>query len=212
MAAAAMVAALTACGNSADNEGSPPAPETVQTSSDDAAVAHNQADMMFARHMIPHHEQAIQISDIVLAKQGIDPRVIDLANQIKAAQGPEIAQMQGWLDQWGPHDMEGMPGDTPHHGGMDHGGMDDGGPMMPGMAGMAGMLSPEDIQALEAAQGVEASRLFLTQMIAHHEGAITMAQDEIDNGEFPEAVTLAESIIASQQQEIDTMNQVLSSL
>lgn len=90
--------------------------------------------------------------------------------------------------------------------------MDDGGPMMPGMAGMAGMLSPEDIQALEAAQGVEASRLFLTQMIAHHEGAITMAQDEIDNGEFPEAVTLAESIIASQQQEIDTMNQVLSSL
>lgn len=53
--------------------------------------------------MIPHHQQAIQMSDIVLAKQGIDPRVIDLANQIKAAQGPELQQMQGWLTQWGRH-------------------------------------------------------------------------------------------------------------
>ena len=61
--------------------------------------------MMFARMMIPHHQQAIEMSDMILAKQGIDPRVIDLAKQIKAAQGPEIEKMQGWLNQWGMSDM-----------------------------------------------------------------------------------------------------------
>jgi uncharacterized protein (DUF305 family) len=57
------------------------------------AAAHNQADVTFATQMIPHHQQAIQMSDMLLAKQGVDPRVVALANQIKAAQGPEIQQM-----------------------------------------------------------------------------------------------------------------------
>jgi uncharacterized protein (DUF305 family) len=65
---------------------------------------------MFAQQMIPHHQQAIQMSDIVLAKQGIDSRVVDLADQIKAAQGPEIQPMQGWLTQWGQPTMPMMPG------------------------------------------------------------------------------------------------------
>ena len=62
-----------------------------------SAGAHNDADVMFAQHMIPHHQQAVEMSDIVLAKQGIDPRVTELATAIKAAQGPEIKQMQEWL-------------------------------------------------------------------------------------------------------------------
>jgi hypothetical protein len=78
--------------------------------------------MMFTR-MIPHHQQAIQLSDMLFAKQGIDPRIIDLAQQFKAAKGPEIDQMQGWLKQW----------DT-------------------------------DMQALQRAQGVDASKSYLTQM------------------------------------------------
>lgn len=64
------------------------------------------ADTHFAMMMIPHHQQAIEMSDIILAKQGIDPRVVDLAKQIKAAQDPEIETMQGWISQWG---MGGMP-------------------------------------------------------------------------------------------------------
>jgi uncharacterized protein (DUF305 family) len=59
---------------------------------------------------------------------------------------------------------------------------------------------------------VEASKLFLTGMIAHHQGAITMAQNEIKNGLFPDAVSMAKSIVESQQQEIDEMNGILSSL
>ena len=157
--------------------------------------------MMFAHMMIPHHQQAVEMSDMILAKQGIDPRVIDLANQIKAAQGPEVTKMQGWLQQWGMQ-MSGMPA-SPGMGGMP--GMDD-------MPGMQGMMSPADMQALRSAQGVEASRLFLTQMIEHHRGAITMAQNEIKNGQSPDAIALAKSIETSQQKEIDTMNQILSSL
>src|SRR4051812_8528701 len=134
-----------------------------------AGEAHNQSDVMFAQHMIPHHQQAIEMSDVVLAKQGIDPRVTDLAKQIKAAQGPEIQQMQGWLTQWGSPQMP-MPSGMPGHGDM---------PGMSGMPGMTGMMSEQDMAALQNAQGVEASKLFLTQMIAHHEGAITMGQNEI---------------------------------
>jgi uncharacterized protein (DUF305 family) len=182
--------------------------------------------MMFARMMIPHHQQAVQMSDMILAKQGIDPRVVDLARQIKAAQGPEIDKMQGWLNQWGMPGMSGMPENAPS----DHGGMHGSdtattspttppsGSMMPGMPGMDdmpgmdGMMSPADMQALQNAHGVEASKLFLTQMIEHHQGAITMAENEIKNGQFPDAVALAKSIATSQQKEIDTMNQILSSL
>jgi uncharacterized protein (DUF305 family) len=83
---------------------------------------------------------------------------------------------------------------------------------MPGMPGMAGMMSPRDMAALQNAQGVEASKLFLTQMIAHHEGAITMAQTEIKDGQYPAAIELARAIVTAQQKEIDTMKGILASL
>ncbi|KUI33540.1 DUF305 domain-containing protein [Mycobacterium sp. IS-1496] len=215
-AAAALVTVLASCGDSGNEQAAAPSPAPVQTSSVAPAAAHNQTDVMFAHHMIPHHRQAIEMSDMVTAKPGVDPRVVEMAKQIKAAQGPEIEQMQGWVDQWG------MPGPNaprtdmgPHHGGMPGGSMMPGMPGMPamnGMPGMDGMMSPAEMQALQNARGVEASRLFLTQMIRHHEGAITMAQNEIDNGQFPDTIALAESIVSSQRKEIDTMNQILGSL
>lgn len=217
MAALAAVAALGACSNSATKEAAPSAASSAQTTASAQAAKHNKADMMFATMMIPHHQQAIEMSDMVLAKQGMDPRVVELAKQIKDAQGPEIQQMQGWLDEWNM-DMNDMPG----HGGMGdmpgHGGMDGSGSMMPDMPGMGGMgmmdgmLSAAEMQALKDAQGVEADKLFLTGMIKHHEGAITMAQNEIKNGEFPEAIELSKAIVESQQKEIDTMNEILKTL
>jgi uncharacterized protein (DUF305 family) len=182
------LAVLTGCGGSDGTEH----PATQSSSATAAAEAHNDADVMFAQHMIPHHQQAIEMSDMLLAKQGIDPRVIDLANQIKAAQGPEIQQMQGWLTQWGSPAMPPMAGHD--------------------MPGMQGMMSETDMTALTNAQGVEASKLFLTQMISHHEGAITMAQSEIKDGQFPAAIDLAKTIETTQQKEIDTMRGLLTTL
>jgi len=222
-AVAAVGAMLTASACSGSDSGESAATSATATSSPGGsspsveAQAHNGADVMFAQGMIPHHEQAVEMSDMVLGKEGIDPRVVSLANDIKAAQGPEIQQMQGWLAEWGVpttmmpgsadsgmpgHDMPGMPdGDMPGHG-------------MPGMPGMngQGMMSEQDMAALQNAQGVAASRLFLSQMIEHHQGAIAMAQTEIDAGRYPAALELARSIVSSQQDEIATMEQFLKTL
>ncbi|WP_411732455.1 DUF305 domain-containing protein [Paeniglutamicibacter sp.] len=153
-----------------------------------AAADPNSADAMFAQMMIPHHEQAVEMSEVMLAKDGIDPAVTDLAEDIKAAQGPEIKTMTGWLSAWGePATMSG-----------DH--------------GMEGMMTEDDMAALEAAQGTEAARLFLTQMIKHHEGAVTMAEEEAAKGSNPDAVAQAEKMAQDQGGEIETMKDLLAGL
>ncbi|MCF6387222.1 DUF305 domain-containing protein [Mycobacterium sp. MBM] len=163
--------------------GASPGPAT------EGVAAHTSEDVAFAQHMIPHHGQAVEMADILLAKDDVDARVIALAEQIRAAQAPEIQQMQGWLDEWGNPPMPGM----------DHGSME-------------GMVAPADIEKLRAAPGPEAARLFLDQMIGHHEGAITMARSEIDGGRYAPAVDLARAIIDTQQKEIDQMRSILGSL
>jgi uncharacterized protein (DUF305 family) len=165
-----------------------------------SAGDHNDADVMFAQHMIPHHRQAVEMSDVVLAKQGVDPRITELAKAIKAAQDPEIKQMQDWLNQWGNPPMPPM-------------GATEGGHDMDGMSGDAmGMMSDEEMTALKNAQGGEANRLFLTGMITHHEGAIDMAQTEIEDGTFTPAIEMARTIVQTQKEEIDTMKGILETL
>jgi uncharacterized protein (DUF305 family) len=194
--AGALTVLAISTGCTSSNEAEHPAGHSAQPSATSApgmtasAGAHNDADVTFAQQMIPHHTQAIEMSDTLLAKQGIDPRVTDLANQIKAAQGPEIQQMQGWLTEWGTVPM----------------------PPMSGHADVSGMMSEQDMTALKDARGVDAGKLFLTQMISHHKGAITMSQTEIKDGQYPPAVQMAHGIVTGQQREIDTMNAILASL
>lgn len=180
--------ALAGCASTTSSGGMDNMPGMGSSASASPAADVNNADMQFTMMMIPHHEQAVEMADMILAKDGIDERVVTLAEQIKAAQGPEIELMESWLDEWGTPmgDMDGM----------DHG----------------GMMSESDMQALEDASGDEASRLFLEQMIVHHEGAIEMAQDEVDDGQNPDVITLAENIIASQTAEIATMEDILATL
>jgi uncharacterized protein (DUF305 family) len=191
MGACALAVLAISTGCSSSNDAAHPAGQTPPSSA--TAQAHNDADVTFAQHMIPHHMQAVEMSDTLLTKQGIDPRVTGLANQIKAAQGPEIQQMQGWLTQWGAPSTPPMPGNGD-------------------MSGTSGMMSEQDMTALKDAQGVDAAKLYLTQMIAHHQGAITMAQVEIKDGQYPPAVEMAHAIVTTQQQEIDTMNGILASI
>lgn len=164
------------------------------TTAPSVAEDFNSADVMFAQMMVPHHVQAVEMSDVILAEEGIDPRVITLAEEIKAAQQPEIDALNGMLESWGmsPVPTDGM--------GMDHGG------------DMDGMMTEEDMAALDAATGTEASRLFLEQMIVHHEGAVEMAQVEVDSGANPDAVAMAQAIIDAQNVEIETMREILLSL
>lgn len=150
----------------------------------------SRADVMFAQMMIPHHEQAIEMSELILAEDGVSPEVVELAEQITAAQGPEMEQMESWLEEWG---VTAMRGDG--HG---------------AMGGMGGMLSEAEMDALEAADGVEAERLFLEGMIEHHEGAIAMAEQHQENGENAEALELTASIIESQTAEIELMQELLA--
>lgn len=192
---AAAAALVLAAGCGADTAAQHPADHTSPASA--GAQDHNDADVTFAQQMIPHHEQAVEMSDIVLAKKGIDPRVTDLATGIKAAQGPEIEQMRSWLTQWGApqttgHDMHDMSGGA--------------------MGAEMGMMSDEQMAALRNAAGTDAERMFLTAMTAHHEGAIAMAQNEIENGRFAPAVAMARAIVATQQKEIDTMKGILATL
>ncbi|MFM2353400.1 MAG: hypothetical protein RLZZ608_806 [Actinomycetota bacterium] len=155
----------------------------------------NMADVMFVQMMIPHHEQAVEMSELILAKDGVDPEVAALAEQIKAAQGPEIELMRQWLDGWGIGTAEDM-------GGMDHGGTG-------GMGGMDGMMSDEQMAQLESASGADGSALFLELMIEHHEGAVDMAEDVIDDGHSADVRALAEQIVTSQTAEIATMRDLL---
>lgn len=154
----------------------------------------NAADQTFVTMMIPHHQQAIEMADMLLAKDGIDERVIELAQQIKDAQGPEIETMQDWLEDWG------LSADDSSMGGME--GMDHGG----------GMMSDDSMTALESATGVEATRLFLQGMIEHHNGAIMMAEMELSNGQNPDVLELAQQVIDGQKAEVTTMQEILDSL
>lgn len=146
----------------------------------------NEADVAFTQGMIMHHQQAIEMSDLVLAKDGLDPEVAALAERIKAAQQPEIDRMEGWLEDWGQ-----SGGDM---AGMDH----------------SSMMSADDLAALEAASGADAGPLFLEQMIVHHEGAVAMAEEALAKGENADVLKLAEAVIADQTAEIAEMKEMLA--
>ncbi|NLF91276.1 MAG: DUF305 domain-containing protein [Corynebacterium marinum] len=159
----------------------------------DVSAGHNDADVAFAEMMIPHHRQAVDMSETLLAKDGITPEVAEFARKVIDAQGPEIDRMNAMLEAWGQNPVT-RAGEMAGHG------------------NMRGMMSEEDMAALDAAEGTEASRLYLEQMIRHHEGAVDMARDEVNDGQNPEAVALAEDIIDAQESEIAEMEQLLQNL
>ena len=152
------------------------------------AADHNDADVAFAQGMIPHHEQAIEMSDLALM-QATNTDVKSLAQRIKDAQGPEVDQMKRWLQQWG------RPVSGGHAGHMG-----------------SGMLSHGEMTELMKASGRAFDRMFLQGMIRHHEGAVTMAQEELQKGQHAEAKQLAQRIVDSQRAEINEMQALLQRL
>ena len=152
----------------------------------------NDADVMFAQMMYPHHAQAVEMADLANGRTD-NPEVLSLASAIASAQQPEMDQMTTWLTEWGQPMPDMDMGDMD---GMDH-------------SSGSGMMTAQDMDALMAASGPEFDRQWLTMMIAHHTGAIEMANTEIADGSNPDALEMARTIVATQQQEIDTMQRLL---
>lgn len=173
-----------------------------QTTGDEQSTAEfNDADVTFAQMMIPHHRQAVEMAELV-PDRAESEEVKALAERIKEAQAPEIEMMTSWLEEWDqPLEAE--------MGGMD---MGEGGQMdgMEGMEGMEGMLSEEQMASLEEASGAQFDELFLTSMREHHVGAVEMAEEELRAGQSPEAIELAQTIIDTQQAEIEEIDQLLA--
>ena len=153
------------------------------SSNENASGAYTDDELMFAQVLIPHHSQAVTMSELALANT-TNPEILSLATAIRNAQAPEIAQMQSWLEQ---SDYSGS-----HAGHME----------------MGGMLSDEELAELSAATGSTFDRLFLKGMIAHHEGAIDMLS-MIKNSTNSEVKKLYDDILTSQSAEIEAMKALL---
>lgn len=207
-AAAALSLVLAACGNndtgSMDMSSMSSESSTSSSPSTSAAAVegeHNDQDVMFAQMMLVHHQGAIEMADMATTKAS-SQEVKDLAATIKAAQEPEIEQMTSWLGAWGEpteadSSMDGMGGDA--MAGMDH-------------SAMPGMMSQEQMTQLQNTTGADFDRMFLQMMIEHHKGAVTMAETEQQQGQNTDAVELADSIVMSQNAEIEQMTQMLTTM
>jgi uncharacterized protein (DUF305 family) len=192
----ALAPALAACGGEESSAGAQPEPSETE---------HNDADVAFATDMIPHHAQALAMVDLTLGRQ-LDPEVAALAEDIRAAQTPEIETMADWLTDWNEPIPETVRDHANAHSD-DHGGDEAGD--AGGMDDMPGMMSDEDMAELEAAQGAEFEEMFLEMMIEHHEGAVEMAETELSSGQYQPALDLAEQVKAGQESEIVTMEALL---
>ncbi|WP_168218639.1 DUF305 domain-containing protein [Nocardioides eburneiflavus] len=158
--------------------------------------AYTDADVAFVQGMIPHHQQALEMTALV-DRRADDPGLAAMAERIEVTQVAEIVQLQGWLTGRG-ESVSGM-----------HAGHSDGG------HGMPGMLTPQEMARLERASGPRFDRLFLQGMIRHHEGAVVMVEmllTEGEGGQESEVFQLASHIGTDQQVEIAAMKRKLAEL
>lgn len=189
LAAAATI--LSACtstdsGSSGDHAGMSHATSAASAAPSSAvSAAFNDADVTFATMMYPHHAQAIEMANMVDGKDA-GPDVVALAAEVKGAQQPEMDAFTRLLAQWG------KPAPTAS---MSH--------------AMDGMMTQAQMDELTSLRGAEFDREWLTMMIEHHRGAITMAETELSTGVNPETRTIAENVKKGQQAEIDRMQKLL---
>ncbi|MFD4674477.1 DUF305 domain-containing protein [Lentzea sp. NPDC058450] len=149
-------------------------------------ATHNSADVEFAQGMVPHHEQALQMSGMVTTRTE-NVHVIDLAKRIADTQRPEIERMNGWLTTWNAPvkaSTHTSHGHTESHGMVELGNLGD-------------------------LDGTEFDRQWLSLMIQHHRGAVDMARKHLSAGTDPETRKLAQDVVSHQEKEIAEMESLL---
>ena len=165
-----------------------------ERSAEVSTVEHNDADVAFASEMLQHHAQALTMVDLTKGRD-LDPEVQQLADEIRAAQAPEIDTFTGWLTDWN----EEVPDTGDATNSTDAGEMN-----------MPGMMSNDDMSALENAPDADFQTMWLQMMIEHHTGAVDMAEAETAQGQYKPAIDLAATIAQSQSTEIKTMKNLLT--
>ncbi|MFD3702891.1 DUF305 domain-containing protein [Nocardia sp. NPDC058658] len=160
---------------------------TTTTTGAAASTDFNDADVTFLQMMYPHHAQAVEMAKMVPSHTQ-NQQLIALAAQVEQAQAPEMQQITDLLTGFG----------KPAPSATGHGGHD-----------MPGMMTDAQMSSLQAADGADFDEQWLEMMIAHHEGAVGMAQTELNSGVNPASRALATKIIADQESEIATMRGML---
>lgn len=184
ISAAAIMAVAAGCGGG-DAGGVNHEPTGTSTA---VSTAYNDQDITFAQMMVPHHQQALDMSKLAAAK-ATDQKVKDLASRIQGAQDPEIEELTTLLEVWGVREMSGM----------DHSSMSG-----------HGMMTDDQMAQLEQLTGAGFDRRWLQMMIEHHEGAVTMAKAELEQGTNPDAKALAQQVVDAQVAEITEMRGMLA--
>jgi uncharacterized protein (DUF305 family) len=164
---------------------------------DIADSGYSPADAQFLQDMIPHHHQAIQMAELVAERTNRE-EILDVAGRINASQGDEIEFMQQWLRERGERVPEPSEHDAMHTSHK-----------------MAGMATPEQLAELAGAQGAAFDRLFLRLMITHHEGAVTMVEELLEqpgSAYDPVLFEFTSDVTNDQAAEIERMNGLLVSL
>lgn len=203
VAAAAVVAGLLLSGC-----GTATAPDSA-TPSTSAVGAFNEADVAFAQAMIPHHQQALEMAQLADGRAE-DAGIKKIVADVEKAQDPEIRTMRSWLKAWGKPEAPEAPEASGGSGG--HGGHGGGGEGSDGGQAMAGMMSEQDMKDLAALRGKAFDRKFAELMIAHHEGAVEMAEAERKNGRDATARKLADDVVRTQSAEIAELKKILGRL
>lgn len=193
-----------------------------QARADSALQNFAEEDVHFFTMMIPHHSQALEMS--ALAEARTDNRsILALAARISGGQSEEIERMRTWLEHRGIAEAE----TSMDHGEMDHGEManaaaaeamhdhadHDTSDHTSASPSMPGLLTPEEMDELASAEGPEFDRLFLSYMIYHHRGAITMVEDLFaspNGGKNEEVFRFAAEIRVDQSTEVARMERMLS--
>jgi uncharacterized protein (DUF305 family) len=155
------------------------------------------AEAGFARDMQVHHLQGVDLAMIVRDRSD-DPDMRRMAYDMATTQAHQAGQLYGWLAAWGLRQLGSQPPMT----WMGHTGQGMGA-LMPGMA------TPEQMSALSAAEGVEAERVFLRLMIAHHRGALEMSEAVIERSGHPVVLAFARGVLLSQRSETALMTTLL---